>query len=159
MEIRSYCVALIVSPQGMNDRQHRWVQFWLGYIAKSLPPECKVKVMIPGFNQEAGSHYGIPRDVWNKVLPAGCEMQEFPGWKGQSRPAQLQAMMTMLQPADEIWCLPTNRQTHYFSTSLPTMMFHHGLKSEQPPRFKWVPPWIETEAPPTKTPKGRGVKK
>jgi len=155
MELRSYYVTLVVGAQGLNDRQHRWVQHWLGFIAKGMPEGCHVTLQVIGLNQDSKNHYGIPRDVWNKVLPSGCVMQEIAGVMGQSWNVRLNGLMSVTKYADEVWCCPATRQTHYFSKALPTMLFHHAMKSEDPPRFKWVPPWIETEVPDVKVPKGR----
>lgn len=157
MKIDAYNIGLVVSPQGLNENQARWMDRWLRYTVKALADsvvERKVHIVVPGFSATKETNYGLPRTIWNRALPAGVDLRIEPMPFGNMKSLEtLLRLSHLLHDTDEVWCCPAGGQTGRLTRTRPGVVFWAAMDKLGSQRYKWVPPWVEYDLPPVIKPK------
>lgn len=142
--IEHYSVGIVVSAQGITDDQVRWLNKSLKWTLKALGGKSTVTVFVPGITTAKQDAYGLPRSLVNRSLPQGARMALLPGISGATRALATLHRHQQLANVDEVWCMPSYRQTNRLSKTRAALSFWMGVGGERGHCFKWVPPWVDS---------------
>lgn len=142
MAIENYCIGIVVSAQGITEDQARWITKTLRWTTKALGGG-HIRLMIPGITTSKSTNYGLPSSLICKPMPPGVGMILLPGTHGVTRAEATLHRASQLASVDEVWCMPSYRQTNRLSKTRAALSFWYGVGGRRANIYKWVPPWVD----------------
>lgn len=153
--LADYRVGIVVSNQGLNEKQLAELSVRLDFIARMTEKEGTIHLFVPGFNM-ADAEESVPREVRNLLeRKKKCQLLYIPtrGDHKDGVAEHIHYALVAEHRCDEIWCCPAMGQTKnsparvaqvYRLGTGPGQRNHH--------RFKMIPPWVEPPTPQSKAP-------